>query len=83
MGKTVIEKELKKIWWMDGRSLENTSIEIIERRGSTQTTKIIELNKGTIVMKDRLVIGDKVIPFHRIITIIHRGKVVWRRRGYA
>ena len=83
MSRETIERTLKKLWWVSGRSLEDVTIDIIDRSGGQSNVNEVKLSKDTEILKDRIIIGEKVIPHHRIVAIKYRGKVVWKRKGYA
>ena len=81
MKRAIVERILKKLWWIDGRTLENVVISIIDRTGNVKNIKDIRLSKDSKVLRDRIIIDDTVIPTHRVIAIKHKGVVIWRKNS--
>lgn len=51
---------------------------VLDRKASN-SLKEIRLSEVTKLMKDRVVLGDTIIPLHRIVEIRKSGEVLWRR----
>jgi len=58
--------------------LEDYVIVVLDRK-TVSSLKEIKASEITKLMKDRLILGDAVIPLHRVVEIRRRGEVLWRR----
>jgi len=78
--KSEIREVLSRIIWSDN-NLKNYELIIRDGR-STRSIKLESVNK---ILSDRLIIGNeeeaKVIPLHRIISILRNGEIIWQRRS--
>jgi uncharacterized protein (UPF0248 family) len=52
---------------------------VVLDRKTVNSLKEVKASEITKLMKDRLVLGDAVIPLHRVVEIRRRGEVLWRR----
>ncbi len=52
---------------------------VVLDRKTVNSLKEVKASEITKLMKDRLVLGDTVIPLHRVVEIRRRGEVLWRR----
>ncbi len=52
---------------------------VVLDRKTVSSLKEIKASEITKLMKDRLILGDAVIPLHRVVEIRRRGEVLWRR----
>jgi len=52
---------------------------VVLDRKTISSLKEIKASEITKLMKDRLILGDAVIPLHRVVEIRRRGEVLWRR----
>jgi uncharacterized protein (UPF0248 family) len=52
---------------------------VVLDRKTVNSLKEVKASEITKLMKDRLVLGDTVIPLHRVAEIRRRGEVLWRR----
>lgn len=68
----------KIIYTVPPEELSNYVIVVLDRK-SSKSLKEIKVSEVTKLMKDRLVLGDAVIPLHRVVEIRKLGEVLWRR----
>ncbi len=70
---------IKKLMYTVGNEgLNRYNIVIVDRRvgGGLKEISLAGISK---LMKDRVVIGDTVIPLHRVVEIRKGDEVLWRR----
>ena len=76
--KTEIREVLSRIIW-SGNDVRR--YELVIRNGKGMRN--IKLESVSRILSDRLIVGTeesaKVIPLHRIISILRNGEVVWQR----
>lgn len=53
-------------------------IVILDRRVGSGLREV-RLGEVVRLMKDRLILGDAVVPLHRVVEIRRSGEVLWRR----
>jgi len=70
---------MKRIKWVYRGRYDLVEISYIERLGGNEVIKELSLNNDIELSLDRIVVGDKVIPIHRVVAIKVGGKVVWER----
>lgn len=68
----------KIIHTVPAEELGDYTIVVLDRKASN-SLKEIKVSEVTKLMKDRLVLGDTIIPLHRIVEIRKLGEVLWRR----
>jgi uncharacterized protein (UPF0248 family) len=78
-----IEGQISKIKWTSSKKELATYQVVVIDRGVSQGFRTINLGEGVTILKDRLVIGETVIPLHRVVEIRKEGVVVWRRNALA
>ncbi len=78
MRTNTIRNELNKVYWRESSERHRYSVLVIDRL-SESGLKEYRLSDDVQILSDRLVLGDAVIPFHRVVAILKDGEVVWRR----
>ncbi len=76
-----IRNELNRAYWTDASERRKYSVLVIDRL-SINGLKEYSLSDDVKILSDRLVIGDTVIPLHRVVAILRDGEVVWRRNVF-
>ena len=71
---------LNRIKWAETDGFQDIEVWYIHR-GAPQDTKIVTENDIKSLGKSYLELEEASIPYHRIIKIIHRGKVVYERKN--
>ncbi len=77
--KCKIKEILSMIYWKPGEDPKSFSIVFISR-GAENCLEIVKASE-VMFSGDRLNLGDRVIPLHRIVEIRRNGQVIWRRRS--
>lgn len=83
MGRSELSEVLRKIKWMYRGKYDLVSIVCIDRGSGVTKANEVKLNDESIISKDRVIIGERVIPIHRIIAIKVGGNVVWKREDLS
>ncbi len=78
-----IEGQISKIKWTTSKAELAVYRVVVIDRGVSRGLRTISLGEGVNILKDRLVIGDTVIPMHRIVEIRKGDEVIWRRSALA
>jgi len=73
---------LSKIKWTSSKSELKRYAVIILDRSNASGTREIRLNDYVKILRDRLIVGDSVIPMHRVIEIRKEGETLWRRNAF-
>lgn len=76
-----IRNELNKAYWGDVAERRKYRVLVIDRL-SDSGLKEYPLSDDIRILSDRLIVGDAVIPFHRIVAILKDGEVIWRRNAF-
>jgi uncharacterized protein (UPF0248 family) len=78
-----IEGQISKIKWTSSKAELTTYEVVVIDRGVSQGFRTVNLGEDVVILRDRLLIGDTVIPLHRVVEIRKGGVVVWRRNASA
>ncbi|MEM1898043.1 MAG: RNA repair domain-containing protein [Sulfolobales archaeon] len=73
-----IRNELNRAYWQSSSERRKYSVLVVDRL-SESGFKEYSLVDDVKILNDRLVVGNTVIPFHRVIAILRDGEVIWRR----
>jgi hypothetical protein len=71
---------LKELMWHPGKSLKGVTITYVHR-GAPGDVVTISSNRITSLEKSFFVIGEKRIPYHRIVEIKKGREILWNKRG--
>ena len=77
--KCEVKEVLSMIYWKPGEDPERFEIVFISR-GVEGNLEMIRASEARF-SRDRLELGDRVIPLHRIVEVRKNGQVIWRRRS--
>ncbi len=80
MKDNTIAARLFKIKW-SGENLSDYSVIVVDRL-SERGIKEVRLGEDVTILKDRLIVGEKTIPLHRVVAIKRGGEVIWSRNAY-
>ena len=70
---------LSKIkWTCSEEELRKYTVVIRDRKKASGTSEI-RLGGDVQILRDRLIVGNKTIPMHRVVEIRKEGKVLWSR----
>ncbi len=80
MRSDTIRGVLSRLYWtLDDAGLRKYAVVVVDRV-TPSGTRVVRLSKHITLLKDRLIIGDTVIPLHRVIEVRRDdGVVIWRR----
>ncbi len=80
MRNDTIRGVLSKLFWtLSDDELRRYAVVIVDR-GVPTGIRVIRLSRSITLLKDRLIMGDTVIPLHRVIEVRRDdGVAVWRR----
>ena len=81
MKNNTIEGMLNKIKWVSSKEDLGRYEVLILDRGENSGTKRIRLGGDVKILRDRLIVGESVIPMHRVIEISKDGETLWRRNA--
>jgi len=72
---------LSKIkWTTPPEKLREYSVIIRDRKKAGGYSEIM-LSDNVQILRDRLIVGEKIIPIHRVVEIRKGGKSIWRRNA--
>ncbi|MCD6324206.1 MAG: DUF504 domain-containing protein [Desulfurococcales archaeon] len=66
------------LWTSPPEELREYEVVFIDR-GEPSGLSTLRLGGEVKVLRDRIVVGEKIIPLHRVLEIRRGGEVVWRR----
>lgn len=81
MKTNTIRNELNKIYWRDASDRGKYSVVVIDRLSSNGLREY-PLGDAVKILSDRLIVGDAIIPFHRVVAILRDGEVIWSRNVF-
>lgn len=69
-------------WTASAEELKEYVVVVIDRGKDTGLSEI-RLGEDVIILRDRLIVGSKTIPIHRVVEIRRGDEVIWRRSASA
>ncbi len=69
-------------WTASAEELKEYVVVVIDRGRDTGLSEI-RLGEGVTILRDRLIVGSKTIPIHRVVEIRRGDQVVWKRSVLA